>query len=137
MQVTCLPSRLKMHSFPLNLYLSDSKTCLRWLVLVALIWGTLVSSVGLATSHGLAGLAVAEHSVASDDAHGHAHDEDVPIADPAGGHPHHAADHSHDKAHAVPEQLAVAPAASTERIAVVQAWVPGLDADRLDRPPRA
>ena len=126
-----------MHSLPLNLYLPDSKTCLRWLVFVVLIWGTLVSSVGLTTSHGLADLAVADHGVASDDAHGHAHDEDVPVADPAGGHPHHAADHSHDKAHALPEQLAVAPAASPERIAVAQAWVPGLEAGRLDRPPRS
>lgn len=126
-----------MHSLPLNLYLPDSKTCLRWLVLVALIWGTLVSSVGLTTSHGLAGLAVADHGVASDDAHGHAHDEDVPVVDPAGGHPHHAADHSHDKVHALPEQLAVAPAASPERIAVAQALVTGLEADRLDRPPRS
>lgn len=122
---------------PLNLHLPDRNTCLRWLVLMALIWGTLVSSVGLITSHGLAGLAVADHGVASDDAHGHAHDEDVPVADPAGAHPHHAADHSHDKAHALPEQLAVAHAASPERIAVAQAWVPGREAGRLDRPPRS
>lgn len=126
-----------MQILPLNLHLPDSKTCLRWLVLMALIWGTLVSSVGLTTSHGLTGLAVTDHGVASGDAHGHAHDEDVQVADPAGGHPHHDADHFHDKAHALPEQLAVAPAASPERIAVAQAWVPGLEAGRLDRPPRS
>lgn len=126
-----------MPILPLNRHRPDRKICLRWLVLLALIWGSLVSSVGLTTSHGLAGLAAAEHGVASDDVHGHAHDEEVPVADPAGGHPHHAPDHSHDKAHALPEQLAVVPAASPERIAVAQAWVPELEAGRLDRPPRS
>jgi len=119
------------------LYLPDSNTCVHWLVLITLIWGIFVSSVGLTTSHGLAGLAVAEHGAVSSEAHGHVHDEDVQVADPVGGHPHHAADHSHDKAHALPEQLAVAPTASPERIAVDQPWSPGLEAGRLDRPPRS
>jgi hypothetical protein len=130
-------SRSEMQTLLLKLHRPQRKTCLRWLVLLVLIWGTLASSMGLTTSHGLADLAPAAHGATSSNSHGHSHDEDVQVVEPAGGHPHHAADHSHDKAHALPEQLTVAPAPSLERIAAAQPWVPGLEAGRLDRPPKS
>lgn len=124
-----------MHILPTNFRLPDRKMCLRWLVLMVLVWGTLMSSVGLTTSHGLANLAAADHALAADDTH--AHDVDVQLADPAGGHTHHGADHSHDKAHALPAQLAVSAVDSPRRIAIARPWLPGLAASRLDRPPRS
>jgi hypothetical protein len=117
-----------------------------WLVTDARIWvlvvvlvGMLVSSIGLVSSHGLATLASTQHRDDSVHGHGHSHDEegagavaDVPLV-----HAHHNADHSHDNAQVPSLALAsVAPAQPDWRI-FHPARMKGLVAYRLERPPMA
>lgn len=126
----------------------------RWLVLVVIVLGTLISSIGMAKSHGLAAMAATHHTAPTSaglfdsHAHGHAHgqtheqthhdpgDDSVSVLDSTGsGHPHHAIDHSHDKAHALP---AAWRSASSERPGwslKLRSWVELVEAYRLERPP--
>lgn len=105
-------------------------------VMVVLLLGMLVSSLGHASSHGIAAVVAAQHG--GDAAHVHSYDDAPDAHSPAGeaGHPHHnSADHSHDKAHALPFMPGI-------HLPVVPVWRPlahPLDAGwlgfRLDRPP--
>lgn len=114
-------------------------TGLRVWVLAVLMVGTLVSSLGQVSSHGIAAVAAFQHE--SEVEHGHAHEDDASLAPPAHGelaHVHHnSADHSHDKAHALPAQLALAQTASPVWWALAHPLSPGRLVFWLDRPPMA
>jgi hypothetical protein len=88
-----------------------------WLVLLVFVFGTIITSIGGMSSHGLAAFTTALHITpfSSDESHEHVHgdeaiggvnqsaDADHPHHGGAGAdHPHHGADHSHDNVHAVP-----------------------------------
>jgi len=113
----------------------------RWLVLVVILFGTILSSMGGTRSHGLAALAVVSHAAdSSNEPHGHSHEEhgvELATLDSSAGadHPHHEADHSHDKAHApsVAWRSAVPPSPGWWRLA--RPWIEMVEASRLERPP--
>jgi hypothetical protein len=114
----------------------------RWLVLVVILIGTFISSVGGTNSHGIAAIAATIHAVAtsSDKFSDHAHEADVdgptmPSHGTAGDHPHHGADHSHEKAHAPPVAWNSAARHLPEWFAVVPSWTEMVRASRLERPP--
>ncbi|MBT9466670.1 hypothetical protein [Hydrogenophaga sp.] len=105
----------------------------RWLVLLALIVGTVMASMGSVTSHGLAALA-AMHQDA------HSHEEDTGTSHPSGtnttaDHAHHSADHSHDKAHALPHAWACVAAHPPSWLSAPRPWIERVQTFRLDRPP--
>ena len=115
---------------------------MRWLVLVVILCGTILSSMGGTSSHGLAVIAVALHTAPSslDESHGHAHEDqggDLVIVDKSASadHPHHEMDHSHDKAHApsVAWRSAVPQPPGWWRLA--RPWIEMVEASRLERPP--
>jgi len=115
---------------------------MQWLVLIVIGLGTIASSIGLTSSHGLAVIAASHESEppSSENSHGHAHaDQGVELAvtheSASGEHPNHGMDHSHDTAHHLPLAWGAAssPLPSWEvmmrpRIEIGQAY-------RLDRPP--
>jgi hypothetical protein len=94
---------------------------MRWLVLVVIMFGTILSSMGGTSSHGLAAMATTFHDASSATA-----DAD---------HAHHGADHSHDNAHALPVALSsAAPQLPGWRVRV-RPWIQMVEASRLERPP--
>ncbi|MES2889690.1 MAG: hypothetical protein V4739_16980 [Pseudomonadota bacterium] len=118
---------------------------MRWLVLLVILFGTLISSVGGVNSHGIAAIAAVSHmSPASSDtehdhAHGHAHEDGegdlVSGHGASADHPHHGADHSHDKAHALPITWSVAVPLLPGWIGQAQLRIDMAEASRLERPP--
>lgn len=74
-------------------------------IAIVMLIGALLTPWGMARSHGAAAFAMLEHgeSWSVDDGHGHSHEDDVPSSDTL--HAHHAGDHSHDHAHALPMGL--------------------------------
>lgn len=111
---------------------------LRLCVLFVILAGTLMSSLGALHAHALAPLdAVTLHDPApDDDAHGHSHD-DEPLATGEGApHTHLGADHSHDKAHALPTMPALGMAAAPPWKARSLARIDRLMPHRLERPPK-
>ena len=116
-----------------------------WLVLVVILFGTIISSVGGTSSHGLAAFPAALHATSAsldtsdEHVHDHAHeDEGIGWVTQSAGadHPHHhGADHSHDKAHALPVAWdSVAPQLSGW-FGRVRPWIEMVQASRLERPP--
>lgn len=95
---------------------------MRWLVLFVILMGTFISSVGGMNSHGIAAIASVSHvtAVATDTAHDHHH---------------HGADHSHDKAHALPVTWHMAAPLPPEWIGQTRLWIEMVEASRLERPP--
>ncbi|MBN9369451.1 hypothetical protein [Hydrogenophaga sp.] len=118
----------------------------RWLsrgmrlgVLLVILLGTLLSALGNLQSHGIQTLGVFQHaeSAALDDSHGHSHeDESLALFDGL-SHTHLGADHSHDKAHALPVMPDVIPAMEALRKPAMLAWMDRLTSRRLERPPKA
>lgn len=109
-----------------------------WVVTILLV-GTLVSSLGQMSSHGIAAVAAVQHD--SDAAHGHSHDDGEPdaswaVGDPAHVH-HNNADHTHDKAHALPVTLSIASPPVPVLHPLAHPLAPGHLVFRLDRPPMA
>lgn len=110
-----------------------------WVALVMLV-AALVTPWGFARSHGAAAISGLPdvHQAETRDSgvsHGHSHEDDAPASSVE--HAHHAGDHSHDNAHAVPvalPRLNVATAHWRERPASAGPW-PSLDG--LERPPRS
>lgn len=74
-------------------------------IALVMLLGALLTPWGMARSHGAAAFAVLEQgeSWSVDDGHGHSHEDDVPSSDTR--HAHHAGDHFHDHAHALPVGL--------------------------------
>ena len=114
---------------------------MRWLVLLVIMFGTVISSIGLTNSHGLAVIA-ATHTTPSNggEQHGHAHEEpggEWALVDQGAdtGHPHHAIDHSHDKAHALPVAWGSASPQLPSWRVQARPWIEMVQASRLERPP--
>ena len=128
----------------LSLSLRPNRAALgmRWLVLVAIMFGAFISSVGGTNSHGIAAIAEAlqANPTPSDKSHPHAHnDGDSELAmvshGAAADHPHHGADHSHDKAYALPAAWSSAPPLLPGWLGLVRPWIEMVRASRLERPP--
>ena len=118
---------------------------MRWLVLVVIMFGTIISSVGGTSSHGLAAFQAAHHftptslDTSHEHVHEHAHeDEGMGLVTQTAGadHPHHhGADHSHDKAHALPVAWRSTAPQLPGWFGLVRPWVEMVQASRLERPP--
>ena len=114
---------------------------MRWLVLLVILFGTLLSSVGGMSSHGIAAIAaVSQVSPASSDTeHGHVHEDGegdwVSGHGASADHPHHVADHSHDKAHALPITWSMAVPLLPGWIGQARLRIDMAEASRLERPP--
>ncbi len=114
----------------------------RWLVLVTILFGTIISSIGSTGSHGLAVIAAALHigSSFSVESHGHEHEDrggELAMVNQSAGadHPHHGTDHSHDKAHALPVAWSSAVPQLPGWWVLVRPWIEMVEAYRLERPP--
>jgi hypothetical protein len=129
----CIPSFLRPTGAALGM---------RWLVVVVILFGTMISSIGGTNSHGLAVIGAALHATPSslDGPHGHVHEDqggELAMADQSAGadYPHHGADHSHDKAHVLPVAWrSPAPQPAGWRV-LVRPWIQMVQASRLERPP--
>jgi hypothetical protein len=114
----------------------------RWLVLVTIMFGALISSIGSTSSHGLAAIAAVLHVAPSfsDESHGHSHEDlggELAMVDASASadHHHHGADHSHDKAHALPLAWRSAAPQPPSWWLLVKPWIEMVQASRLERPP--
>lgn len=151
-----MPTRFINHLRPTRAALG-----VRWLVLMVILFGTVVSSVGGTYSHGIAPLTAELHgnptsgtadatayATAAIAGHEHSHDHTNGVADEYGDgeltmvgtgttadHPHHGADHSHDKAYALPVAWASASPQIPGWFGVVRPWTQMDQASRLERPP--
>lgn len=119
---------------------------MRWLVLLVILMGTLISSVGGMNSHGIAAIAAVSHvspafsDTSHNDAHSHAHEDGesdwiIGSHGASADHPHHGADHSHDKAHALPLTWHVTAPPLPVWIGQARLWIEMVEASRLERPP--
>jgi len=119
---------------------------MRWLVLIVILFGAILSSIGGTNSHGLAAMGASLHTapVSSNASHEHAHvheddGEDSALAMVIPGaevdHPHHGADHSHDKAHALPAAWQSSTPQLPGWFGLVRPWMKMVRASRLERPP--
>lgn len=119
---------------------------MRWLVLLVIMMGTFVSSVGGMYSHGIAAIAAVSHvaPASTDTAHDHAHGHAYEVNDlewvlgshgASADHPHHGADHSHDKAHALPSTWDVAAPQLPVWTGHARLWIEMVEPSRLERPP--
>lgn len=152
-----MPPRLIDHLRP-----SWAPLGVRWLVLMVILFGTVLSSVGGTYSHGIAALTAELHgdpmtsgttdATAYDSAvsagHEHSHDHTQgPVDEDGDGelimvstgapvdHSHHGADHSHDKAYALPAAWASASPQLPAWFGVVRSWTEMIEVSRLERPP--
>lgn len=112
------------------------------LILLGMLVGAFISSMGGVMSHGLAEFAAGQHNLdgISVDAHGHTHDDDdakPALSDAGVDHPHHSADHTHDKSHVPSNALVVAILMAANRPTTARQWVELVEAFRLERPPMA
>jgi hypothetical protein len=115
---------------------------MRWLVVFVITFGTVVSSIGFTSSHGLAALVESHKSSLTASEHPHAYeheDQGVEVSktdEPASGeHPHHAMDHSHDIAHHLLLECGTASPQLPSWEVMVRPWIEMGQAYRLDRPP--
>lgn len=114
---------------------------MRWLVLIVIMFGTVISSVGFTISHGLAAIESPHQSapISGDESHEHAnggHDEVVALdGSESVYHPQHSLDHSHDKAHAAPVSWGSALPQLLGWKMQVRPWIETVQASRLERPP--
>ncbi|WP_374407289.1 hypothetical protein [Hydrogenophaga sp.] len=135
--------------FPRSLPPDRAALGLRWLVLVVIMFGTVFSSIGGTSSHGLAAIAASIHvaPLSSDGshehAHGHAHEDEqggddglaIVNLSAAADHSHHGPDHSHDKAHALPVAWISSAPPLPDWVGRVRPWIEMVQASRLERPP--
>jgi hypothetical protein len=111
---------------------------MRIYVLVSILIGNLLSSVGALDTHALATLDAVQHTqLEHDDAHGHSHGDDLLAHYEGTSHSHLGADHSHDKAHALPATRVAVAAPAPDWKPRSAIWTEQLTAHRLDRPPKA
>lgn len=114
----------------------------RWLVLAVFMFGTIVSSIGGTSSHGIAAITTVRHVApfSFEESHEHAHDNEGSGAvnqSKGADHPHHGADHSHDSAHALPTAWSTAAAQLPVWLGIVLPWSEMIQAARLERPPKS
>lgn len=124
------------------LRLDRSALGVRWLIMVVMLFGTIISAVGGTNSHGLASMATVLHvtRLSSDESHGHLHvntgGESAMVSQSADtDHPHHGVDHSHDKAHALPVAWSSAAPQLLGWRGLIRRWIEMVQASRLERPP--
>ncbi len=98
--------------------------------------GALITPWGLAQSHGLAAVSTFHHGDSGDllDEGGHSHEDDATVSQ--GVQVHHAGDHSHDHAHAVPTGLPVLSGSKTAWHAKPAPPGPWPSLDDIEHPPR-
>ena len=116
---------------------------MRWLVLVVIMFGTMISSVGVMNSHGIAVIAEALHGSSTtpdaqrDQEYGHVHEDGDAMVNHgiAGDHPHHGGDHSHDKVHALPTTWSMATPQLPAWLGHVRQLIELIQVSRLERPP--
>ena len=119
-----------------------------WLVMVVVLFATIISSIGRASSHGFAAFPAALHVTAKflDTFQKHVHEQAHEQAREDGGiggvtqsagsnDHHHGADHSHDKAHALPVAWSSAAPQLPGWFGHVRPWIEMVHASRLERPP--
>ena len=115
-----------------------------WLVLVVILFGAIISSIGATSSHGLAAFPAALHAtpasldISREHVHEQAHeDEGIESANQSAGadHPHHGTDHSHDKAHVLPALWHSVALQLPGWFGLVRPWIEMVQASRLERPP--
>jgi hypothetical protein len=112
------------------------------LILLGMLVGAFISSMGGVMSHGLAEFAAGQHKIEgiSVDANGHSHDDDgakPAFSDAGADQPHHSADHTHDKSHVPSSAMTVAISIADSRPTTARQWVERVEAFRLERPPMA
>ncbi|MDP1945305.1 hypothetical protein [Rhodoferax sp.] len=112
------------------------------LILLGMLVGAFISSMGGVMSHGLAEFAAGQHNVDGNsvNAHGHSHDDDdakPSFSDAGADHAHHGADHSHDKSHVPFSAMTIAISMAASRPVTARQWVELVEAFRLERPPMA
>lgn len=111
---------------------------MRWLVLLVILLGTIISSIGSTNSHGIAA-ALHVSPTSLDTSHEHAHEDGDSglemLHGAAADHPHHGADHSHDKAHALPVIWSSAAPQLPGWFGIVWPWIEMVQTSRLERPP--
>ena len=115
---------------------------IRWLVLVVIAFGMVISSLGMTSSHGLAVIASSiEHNApAFENSHGHVYiDQGAELTttddDVEGEHHRHGLDHSHDTAHNLPFAWRLVSTQLPSWDVIVRPWIETGRAFRLDRPP--
>ena len=112
---------------------------MRWLVPLVILFGMIISSIGGTNSHGLAAIA-ATLDTAAGEPHGHLHEDQggestMVYQSTAAEHPHHGADHSHDKAHALPVAWSPVAPQLPGWWGLVRQWSETVPASRMERPP--
>ncbi len=115
---------------------------MQWLVLIVIALGMIVSSIGTASSHGLAVIAASHESElpSAENPHGHVlEDQGTEFAQAeersGGEHPHHGMDHSHDTPHHLLFAWGALPPQLRSWEVMVRPWIEMGQAYRLDRPP--
>ena len=117
---------------------------MRWLVLAVIMLGTIISSIGGTSSHGLAAFPTALHvapmslDTFPEHVHEHAQEDEgagLVIQSAGADHPHHGADHSHDKAHALPVAWSSVAPPLPGWFGLVRPWIEMVQSSRLERPP--
>ena len=116
--------------------------------MAVILFATIISSIGRASSHGFAAFPAALHVTATsldtfqermhEHVHEHAHEDGCigGVTQSAGAdHHHHGADHSHDKAHALPVAWSSAAPQLPGWFGHVRPWIQMVQASRLERPP--
>ena len=112
---------------------------MRWLVPLVILFGMIISSIGGTNSHGLAAISATLHTAAGGP-RGHLHEDQggestMVYQSPAADHPHHEADHSHDKAHALPVAWSSVAPQLPGWWGLVRQWIETVQASRMERPP--
>lgn len=113
---------------------------MQWLVLLVFKFGAVVSAMGGIYSHGIAAIMAADQATPTSPSHDHARapdDGEWPNAgrDATVDHPHHGADHSHDKAHDLPAAWIAAVPQLHAWLGRVRPWIGAGPASRLEGPP--
>lgn len=111
---------------------------MRLCVLLVILFGTLLSSLGALHAHALVPLDAVQHAQGKyGDAPGHSHQNASPISYESPSHTHLGADHSHDKAHCLPVMPRLGLNSVTPRRPQLLSWRDRLMSHRLERPPKA
>ena len=133
--------RVSSSSHPTGLALG-----VQWLMLIVVMCGMLISTMGDTSSHGLA--AISAHAMPTAEVLHHPDNSHHPVHEDQGGtlalvdnssvadHPHHETDHSHDKAHALSGAWNSAAPQPSSWTAPLRPWIEMVQASRLERPPK-
>lgn len=117
------------------LSLSARKVKVLWILIFAILVGSVITSVGDLNSHGISSLV----HIDTDSAHDEHKEIDSVINDFGQNfyldHSHHSADHFHDKAHVLLSTWTLLQPQSVVWVLQLDLWVKKLNISRLERPP--